>query len=194
MGTVTQPKVYSVSIRSNTDTTLTIHADVYLPADSIQLTVLPKAQWKRNFYHIYQRLGIGSYLHNATVFSTAPQQKELVQYLYLNDSLWNKYFVDKSLITAKLTQTYDSGNRALVEQWSDSARKFNDRFSDYMAQSAVLFLKQHPHSEVALYAMTDNSNTAQGRKTIGPYYRALPDSLKQSHYGRQLTEQFAETK
>lgn len=191
-GTVTQPDVYSVNVRSDTDKTINIHAEIYLPADSIQITLLPKDQQKRTFYHIYQRLEIGSYLRNATVFSTSPQQKELERYLYLNDSLWNKYFVDRSLLTAKLVQTYDSGNRALVEQWSDSARKFETRFPDYMAYSAVLFAKQHPHSELTAYALLDNTHNRPDVKIIQPYYRALPDSLKQSYFGQQLAAKLEE--
>ncbi|QNE40932.1 hypothetical protein F1C16_15845 [Hymenobacter sp. NBH84] len=192
VGTVRQPDVYRVFIRSNTDTTVDIRADVYLPADSIQITLLPKDQQKRTFYHIYQRLKIGSYLRNATVFSTSPQQKDLERYLYLNDSIWNKYFVDESLLTAKLTQTYDSGNRALVEQWSDSARRFRTRFPDYMAYSAVLFAKQHPHSELTAYALLDNTHNRPDVKVIRPYYRALPDSLKQSYFGQQLAAKLEE--
>ena len=193
-GTITQPDVYKISISSNTDKEVNIHAHIYLPADSVQITVLPKDQQKRTFYHIYQRLGIGSYLRNATVFSTSPQQKELERYLYLNDSLWNKYFVNESLLTAKLVQTYDSGNRNLVEQWSDSARNFRTRFPDYMAYSAVLFAKQHPHSELTAYALLDNTHNSPDVKTIQPYYRALPDSLKQSYFGKQLAEKLKELK
>ncbi|UOR05121.1 hypothetical protein MUN82_19560 [Hymenobacter aerilatus] len=182
--------MYHIFGHKPTDKNFGINADIYLPADSVQLTVLPKEQEKRTFYHIYQRLGLGSYLRNIVVFSTSPQQKELERYLYLNDSLWNKFFVDKSLVTAKLVQTYDSGNRALVEQWSDSARLFEGRFPKYMAESSVLFAKQYPHSDLTAYALLDNAKTTNVQPLLRPYYRALPDSLKQSYYGKLLAKEF----
>jgi len=192
-GTITQPGIYEISYHDVASKSRH-SAMVYLPADSVQITMLPKADWKRNFYHLFQRLDIGSYLRTNTVFSTSPKQQELNRYYYLNDSLWNKYFVDESLLTAKLVQTYDSGNRALVEQWSDSARQFKTRFPEYMAQSSVLFAKQYPHSDLTAYALLDNAKINQTRTVLRPYYRALPDSLKQSYYGKLLAKEFEEPK
>ena len=191
-GTITQPGVYEISY-FYTAAKAWQHISLYLPADSVQIAMLPKSDWKRNFYQLYQQHSIGSQLAYTTVFSTSPKQKELEHCLYLNDSLWNKYFVDENLVTAKLVQTYDSHNRALIEQWSDSARQFNARFPDYLAQSAVLFVRQHPPSDLTAYALLKNSGQAQSREVLRPYYRALSDSLKQSYYGRQLAEELGET-
>ena len=192
-GTITQPGVYEISYFDKAANGWR-HINLYLPADSVQVTITPTADRKRTFYQLYQHYKLGSYLAYATVFSTSPRQNELNRYYYLNDSLWNKFFVDKSLLTAKLVQTYDSGNRALVEQWSDSARKLETRFPDYMAQSAVLFVRQHPPSDLTAYALLENSGQAQSREALRPYHRALPDSVKQGYYGQLLTEKFRENK
>ncbi|MBO3270057.1 hypothetical protein [Hymenobacter defluvii] len=188
-GTITQPGVYEIDYLDKAVNSI-LHVALSLPTDSVQVTIAPTTDRKRTFYQLYQQHNIGSYLAYATVFSTSPKQTELNRYYYLNDSLWNKFFVDKDLLTAKLLQTYDSGNRALVEQWSDSARLFKERFPNYMAQSSVLFAQQYPHSNLTAYVLLQNSNHTQSRKAIRPYYRALPDSLKQSYYGKLLTKEF----
>jgi len=61
-----------------------------------------------------------------------------------------------------------------------------------MAYSAVLFTKQHPPSDLTAYALLQNRGQTQSRKVLLPYYRALPDSLKQSYYGKLLAKELGE--
>jgi hypothetical protein len=165
-----------------------INAHVYLPADSVQLTILPEQQESRRFSHLYQQRGIGSYLRNTVVVSTSRKQKQLESYLYLRDSLWNKYFVDQSLVEAKMIQTFDSGNRAVIEQWSDSVRRHRARFPDYLATAAALFARRYPASDITVFALEENTHQPSTQLALRPFYLALPDSLKQSSYGKLLAK------
>lgn len=49
---------------------------------------------------------------------------------------------DRDIVVAKFSQTHDSGNKALSEQWADSVSNFTYRFTDYMSHAAELFIQQ----------------------------------------------------
>jgi len=187
-GKITQPGFYGIVYHSKTDINISGMTEVYLPADSIHIWTT-KNNIRTKFYH---RPDIGSYLKNTVVFSTSPLQKELEQYFTLQDSLWHQFFVDRDLVRAKFAQTFDSGNKALVEQWADSARNFEYRVSGYYAASADLFAQQHPTSVVSLYAMLDNRGDRPSTERFRQYYQAMPVALQQSFYGRRLNKELAE--
>lgn len=134
---------------------------------------------------------MGSYLKNTIVFSTSPKQREWEQYLVMRDSLWNKFFTDQDLARAKFMQAMGSGNKALIEQWADSARSLDYRVSGYWASAADIFVKQHPTSVVSLYAMLDNRDDRLSVERFRRYYQAMPAQLQQSFYGRILDKQLA---
>ncbi|WP_219601029.1 TlpA disulfide reductase family protein [Hymenobacter sp. DG01] len=186
-GKITQPGLYGIYYKSEADKTVSGWVQLYMPTDSIHI----KATKKQIRTKFYQRAGVGSYLKNTVVFSTSPQQKEWEQYLLTRDSLWQKFFVDKALVTAKFRETFNSGNQALIAQWADSVRNFDYRASGYWASAADLFVRQHPTSEVAIYAMLDNRNDRPAVERFRQYYQALPKPLQQSFYGQLLDKQLA---
>lgn len=188
-GKITQPGFYQVWYHSKTDITVSGSVDVYLPTDSVHIKAT-KNSIRPKLYRNPSG-GWGSYLRNTIVYSAAPQQKQWEQYLLVRDSLWQKFFTDKALATAKFTQTFGAGNPALTDQWADTVNNFNYRVSGYWAAAADWFVNQHPASEVALYAMLDNRNDRPAVERFRRYYRAMPPALQASFYGRMLDQELA---
>ncbi|UOR05645.1 TlpA family protein disulfide reductase [Hymenobacter aerilatus] len=118
-------------------------------------------------------------------------QKELEEYFIIQDSLWHQFFVDRELVRAKFAQTFDSGNKALVEQWADSVRNFEYKVSGYYAAAAHVFAQQYPASVVTLYAMLNNRGDRPSTERFRQYYQAMPVELQQSFYGRKLDKELA---
>ncbi|MDF7813049.1 DUF4369 domain-containing protein [Hymenobacter sp. YC55] len=167
---------------------LVYNVKVYLPADSVKITATPNLRLVSKFRRLYQGVNTGSHLRMAQVISTAPLQQDLETYLVLRDSLWNQYFLGKDLVVAKMTQTFDSGNQALIAQWADSVKRYDSGFKAYLTRSADLFVQQHPSSIVALYAMDKEVDMASASR-FKRYYYAMPDSLQRSVYGKMLRQQ-----
>jgi thiol-disulfide isomerase/thioredoxin len=186
-GKIAQPGFYSVYYADKTDKTVSGSVEVYLPADSVHI----KATKNNIRTKFYRWPDMGSHLKNTVVFSGAPQQKELERYLLVRDSLWHQFFTDKALVTAKFTQTFVSGNQALTEQWADSVRNFDYRVAGYWSSAADLFIRQHPASEVSLYALLDNRNDRAAVERFRRYYQAMPAPVQASFYGRMLDKQLA---
>jgi thiol-disulfide isomerase/thioredoxin len=186
-GKITQPGLYNLWYFSEADKTISGSVQVYLPTDSIHI----KATKKQIRTKFYQKPFTGSYLKNTVVFSTSPLQKEWEQYRLTHDSLWHQYFLDQARLRAKFLQAMGTGNKALIEQTADSAREFDYRFSNYWASAADIFVKQHPTSEVSLWAMLDNRNYRPAVERFRQYYRAMPAPLQTSFYGQILDKALA---
>jgi len=186
-GKISQPGLYTFLYFSKADKALYGSVDVYLPTDSIHI----KATKKQIRAKLYVKSDIGSHLKNTVVFSTSPRQKEWEQYLITHDSLWQKFLLDQALVRAKFLQAMGTGNKALIEQTADSAREFGYRFSSYLASATDMFVKQHPTSEVSLWAMLNNRNYQPAVERFRQYYRAMPASLQASFYGRILDKELA---
>jgi thiol-disulfide isomerase/thioredoxin len=186
-GKITQPGLYNLWYFSEADETISGSVQVYLPTDSIHI----KATKKQIRTKFYQKPFTGSYLKNTVVFSTSPLQKEWEQYRLTHDSLWHQYFLDQARLRAKFLQAMGTGNKALIEQTADSAREFDYRFSSYWASAADIFVKQHPASEVSLWAMLDNRNYRPAVERFRQYYRAMPTPLQTSFYGQILDKALA---
>ena len=187
-GKITQPGLYDFGYSSKTDVTVSGFVQVFLPTDSIHI----KATKKQIRTKFYQKSSIGSYLRNTVVFSTSPLQNEWEHYLLTRDSLWHKYFLDQARLRAKFMQAMGTGNKALIEQWADSARSFDYRASSYWALAADIFVKQHPASEVSLWAMLDNQNDRPAAERFRRYYNAMPASLQASFSGQLLDKALAQ--
>lgn len=188
-GKITQPGFYVFGYHSKVDNTVSGFIELYLPTDSVHLTSTKK-QIRTKFY---QQPHMGSYLKNTVVFSTSPRQREWEHYLLARDSLWQQFFVDKARVMTRFNQVMGSGNRALVDQWADSARSFDYRVSGYWAAAADGFVRQHPASVVSLYAMLDNRSDRPAVARFRQYYRAMPAQLQASFYGRILDQELATT-
>jgi thiol-disulfide isomerase/thioredoxin len=187
-GKITQPGLYNFGYVSKTDATVGGLVQLYLPTDSIHIKITKK-QIRTKFY---QKPGAGSYLKNTVVFSTSPRQKEWEQYLLTRDSLWHKYFLDQAIVREKLLQAIGTGNKALIEQQADSARNFDYRHSSYWASAADIFVRQHPTSEMSLWAMLDNRNYRPAAERFRQYYQAMPAPLRTSLPGQLLDKALAE--
>jgi thiol-disulfide isomerase/thioredoxin len=186
-GKISQPGLYNFIYYSKADKTMSGSVDVYLPTDSIHV----KATKKQVRTKFYGKSDVGSYLRNTVVFSTSPLQKEWEQYLTTRDSLWHKFFLDQALVKAKFLQAMGTGNKALIEQTADSARELGYRFSSYLASATDIFVKQHPASEVSLWAMLDNREYQPAVERFRQYYRAMPAPLRGSFYGQILDKALA---
>lgn len=162
-----------------------IPAQVYLPADSVHLTIDAENNVRTKFY---AREGMGSWLKFGFVRSTSPIQGEMERYLLTRDSLWNKFFDDENLVLAKYQQTYDSGNPALVQQWSDSVEIMKHRFANYFSYAADLFIRKGASPEATLFAIGDNKNDRMATDRFRAYLAALPEEHRQSPQGRFLDE------
>ncbi|WP_233635902.1 TlpA disulfide reductase family protein [Hymenobacter setariae] len=186
-GTITQPGLYTLYYFSRVNKTVSGLVQVYLPTDSIHIT--NTGQPIRTKF--YQQPEAGSYLQNTIVFSTSPRQQQWEQYLVLQDSLWHQYFVDKAVVVAKFSETFRSGNKALIEQWADSARSFDYRAASYWAAAAELFVRRYPASEVSLWAMLENRHDLPSAARFRQHYQAMPTQLQQSFYGQLLNKALA---
>jgi len=192
-GTVTQPGVYTISCLCPGDSSIS-NISVFLPADSVQAIKMTQPILNPKFYHLYKK-ELGSHLRDTKVFSTSPKQRELEAYLQTNDSLWNKYFVDQTLVKAKFMQTLDTHNKVLIDQWADSANHHLERFPTYMSAAADVYARKHTHSEIALYAMLDDKHASRAvQARYRQYYQAMPSDLQQSFYGKLLKEHLAQGK
>jgi thiol-disulfide isomerase/thioredoxin len=187
-GKITQPGLYNFGYVSKTDNTVSGLVELYLPTDSIHI----KATRKQIRTKFYQKSGVGSYLKNTVVFSTSPRQKEWEQYLLTCDSLWHKYFLDQAIVREKLLQAIGTGNKALIEQRADSARSFDYRITSYWASAANIFVRQHPASEMSLWAMLDNRSYRPAAERFRRYYQAMPAPLQASLPGQLLDKVLAE--
>ncbi|TVT37629.1 hypothetical protein FNT36_20865 [Hymenobacter setariae] len=148
---------------------------------------------------IYQTAGLGptgagSYHRDAQLFSTAPQQRELSLFLLTRDSIWNSYFLDVKRMKAKMDVAIGAGNKSEIDRWADSTRRVQEQFLDYMARASAQFVKRHPHSEAALFALRNAGDLPAARQRLRPYYQALPDSVRTSYFGRQLATRFGASK
>ena len=188
-GNITQPGVYLIKIIDNSKYLPFIR--VYLPADSIHICIIADSILYRKYYRLYHGLGAGSYLTRVKVTSTSFKQKELEDYLLLRDSVWNKAFSDKDLLEAKMIESFNLHNKYLDEVLADSVRNFN--IKGYMASAADVFIKKHPQSDIALYALNDVLYKGSIRRFYS-YYIAMPDSLRNSMYGIQLRKKINEYK
>jgi hypothetical protein len=115
-GEVAHPGVYNIFCKC--DNKVTSNLNVYLPADSVEVSVTPGANLRPDIYQPVGigRIGIGSYLLNAHLFSTARQQREVASFLLTRDSLWNKYFLDKAAMSAKMNEAIGSGNKPAIDR------------------------------------------------------------------------------
>ncbi|RZK26653.1 MAG: DUF4369 domain-containing protein, partial [Hymenobacter sp.] len=193
-GMIAHPGVYSLFC--NCGDKITSNLEIYLPADSVDIAVTPGANLHPA---IYQPAGagahvVGSYLRNTTMFSTARQQREVASFLRTRDSLWNKYFLDMRDMATKMNKAIGAGNKPEIDRWADSTRRVQEKFPDYFAMASEQFVKQHPHSEAALFALLDAGDARVAIQRLRPYYQALPDSVKTSYFGQILGKRLASRK
>jgi len=189
-GTVTHPGVYNVYCVCENKVASSL--DVYLPADSVAAVVTPGANFRPDIYQPagLGPTGVGSYHLDTQLFSTAPQQREAALYLLTRDSIWNSYFLDVKRLKAKMDAAIGVGNKSEIDRWADSTRRVQEKFPDYMARASAQFIKRHPHSEAALFALRDAGDLPAARQRLRPYYQALSDSVRTSYFGRQLAARF----
>lgn len=158
-------------------------AYVYLPVDSVHLTVDGENKFRTKFY---TRESMGSWLKYGYTTSSSPIQGELEKYLLIRDSLWNKFGDDQDLVLAKYQQTYDSGDPALVQVWADSLESFNLRFANYFSYATDLFIRKGASPEASLFAMMDSRNDRMATDRFMAYLAALPEEHRQSPQGQYL--------
>jgi hypothetical protein len=190
-GAVHHPGVYKIYCPCVAKKIATI-INIYLPADSVQIAI----DTNQNLLPaIYQKPGlgaydVGSYLRSARVFSTARQQQEVAFYLRTRDSLWNKFFLDKAAMAAKMNNAIGAGNKPEIDRWADSTRRVQESFPSYLVAASEQFIKRHPRSEVNLFAMLDAGDARVARQRLLPYYQAMPDSVRTSYYGQVLAKRY----
>jgi hypothetical protein len=187
-GMVEHPGVYRVFCYCGNKTTSNL--DVYLPADSVQAVVMPGVNQRPDIYQPagLGPIGIGSYLLNTRLYSTARQQREVESYLLTNDSLWNKFFLDRNRYKAKMDAAITAGNKPEIDRWADSARWVQENFPNYLATASAQFIEQHPHTEVGLFALLSAGNDTATAKRLTPYYRAMPTAWQRSFFGKAAAE------
>lgn len=172
---------------------VTTNLRVYLPTDSVQVTVMPGANLRPDIYQI-PGLGaykVGSYQLNSRLFSTASQQREVASYLITRDSLWNKFFLDKDRAKAKMNAAISAGNKQEIDRWGDSTRLVQEKFSDYLAAASEMYIRRHPRSEVGIFAMLDAGDSPAAVKRLLPYYRAMPAAWQASYFGKIAGERLS---
>lgn len=189
-GKLAHPGVYYVSCSCENKGMSTL--ELYLPADSINAVVTLGSNLRPDIYQPagLGRVGIGSYNLNTQLFSTAPQQHEVGRYLLMRDSIWNKYFLDVKRWKTKMDAAIRAGNKSEINRWSDSTRRVQESFSDYMARASALFIEQHPRSATVLFALRDAGDAPAALQRLRPYYQALPDSVRNSYFGQGLASRF----
>jgi thiol-disulfide isomerase/thioredoxin len=185
-GYIPESGMYTVDVKYSTKF---VPAKVYLPADSVHLTVDGENKFRTKFY---TRDGMGSWLKYGYATSSSPIQDELEKYLLTRDSLWNKAFDEYDLVLEKYRQTFDSRDKALVQQWADSVENFGYRFDNYWSHAADLFVQQGATSEMTLFAIMDNRNDRMATDRFKAYLAALPNEHQQSPQGQYLANYLAE--
>jgi hypothetical protein len=187
-GMVEHPGVYKVFCHCGNNKTSNL--DVYLPADSVEAVVMPGANQRPDIYQPagLGPLGIGSYLLDTRLFSTARQQREVESYLLTNDSIWNKFFLDRNRYKAKMDAAISAGHKPEIDRWADSARHVQENFPNYLATASAQFIKQHPHTQVGIFALLSAGNDAATAKRLTPYYQAMPLAWQRSFFGKAAAE------
>ena len=187
-GVVEHPGIYDVFCHCGNK--VTSNLNVYLPADSVEVTVTPGANLRPDIYQPagLGPVGIGSYLLNARLFSTAPQQREVASYLITRDSIWNKYFLDRNRLKAKMDAAIGLGNKPEIDRWADSTRHVQEQFPAYLAAASELYIRRHPRSEIGLFALLNAGDDAATSKRLAPYYRAMPAAWQNSFFGKAAAE------
>lgn len=186
-GELSESGFYDVSIRHPERY---ISVIVYLPADSISLTIDAENKLRSNKF--YTRDNIGHSIKYYYTKSTSPLQAEIEKYIFINDSLWNKFMDDRDLVVAKFSATHGSVNKALSEQWADSVTNFTYRFANYMSYAADLFIQGGASPEAAIYAMTDNRGDRIATERFRKYFDALPVKYQRSSQGEYLNKNLIE--
>lgn len=166
-----------------------INPIVYLPADSVHLTIDAENKVRSKFY---TREDIGSWLKHGSATSISPIQRELEKYFLTRDSLWSKFLDDNDLVLEKYRQTYDSGDKALVQQWADSLETMKYRFTNYFSYAADLFIQNGASPEATMYAIMDNKNDRMATDRFKSYFASLPATHQQSAQGQYLTNYLRE--
>ena len=187
-GMVEHPGVYKVFC--NCGNKVKSNLDVYLPADSVEVAVLPGANYRPDIYQPagLEPIGIGSYLRNSRLFSTAPQQRELAAYLLTQDSISNQYFLNRNRLKAKMDAAIGAGNKLEIDRWADSTRRLQERGSAYDAAASELYIRRHPRSQVGLFSLLNVGDDAATAKRLAPYYRAMPTAWQTSFFGKAAAE------
>lgn len=161
-----------------------VPVDLYLPADSIHIIIHSGNKIRTNKFYANDKMP--SPLVHVSVTSSSSIQGEMEKYLLVRDSLWAKFFDDRELIVAKFSQTYDSGDPALVQQWADSVESMQYRFANYMSYAADLSIRQGASPEAALFAMIENRNDRMATERFREYFNALPASAQNSLEGNYI--------
>ena len=179
-GMVEHPGVYHVSCLCQNIKNFN-NAEVYLPADSVQISIVPDANLRPA---IYQTPAVPSYLKNSQLYSTATQQREVAAYLLTRDSLRNIYFLNKNRLKAKMDAAIAAGNKPEIDRWADSTRRAQEQGSAYGAAASELYIRRHPHSEVGLFALLNAGDDAATSKRLAPYYHAMPAAWQNGFWGK----------
>lgn len=187
-GMIAHPGVYKVFCQCENKATSNI--DVYLPADSVEIAVTPGANLRPDIYQPagLGPIGVGSYLLNTRLFSTAPRQREVASYLLTQDSMRNKYFLNRNRLKAKMDAAIAAGNKPAIDRWADSTRHVQEQGAVYNAAAVELYLKRHPRSEIGLFALLDAGDDAATSKRLAPYYRAMPAAWQTGFFGKAAAE------
>jgi hypothetical protein len=183
-GEIEHPGVYKVFCHC--ENKVTSNVDVYLPADSVDVAVTPGENLRPDIYQPagLEPIEVGSYLRNARLFSTAPQQRELAAYLLTQDSMSNQYFLDKNRLKAKMNAAIGAGNKVEIDRWADSTRYVQERGFMYDVAASERYIRRHPRSEIGLFALLNvYSNTATAKR-LAPLYQAMPAAWQNSFFGK----------
>jgi thiol-disulfide isomerase/thioredoxin len=177
-GDIPESGFYSVTVHGKKKF---ISADVYLPVDSIHLTIDAESPLRPDYFP----RAVGS-RRSYLVSSSSPVQAEVDRYIWKHDSLRHKFLEDKELVLEQFRQTYDSGDRALVQLWADSVESFGERYPNYLSYATDLFMREGASPEAALYAMMDSRNDRMATYRFLAYLAALPEEYQQSLQGQYL--------
>jgi thiol-disulfide isomerase/thioredoxin len=177
-GFIPESGFYSVSLDYPKKATW---AYVYLPADSVHITVDGENPLRPNYFP----RAIGSARHNL-VYSASPIQAQIDTFFWIRDSLQQKSMTDKDLVLEKFQQTYDSGDPALVQLWADSLENFDNRWANYMSYAADLFIRKGASPEATIFAMMENRNDRMATDRFMGYLATLPTEHQESPQGQYM--------
>ena len=147
-----------------------ISSHIYLPADSISMTIDPDGTPGSKVYP-YPKSSSG--LSYTDIRSTASVQKKLDFYYRQRDSMDFKFRTYKDLRKAFFSQAIESSNKKEMDKWADTLNNFFATGGLYRPKAADIFIKRYPASELVPYVMLDNQKVMSAAPRFRKYYRDM---------------------
>lgn len=165
-----------------------IPSHIYLPADTISMTIDPDGTPGSKVYP-YPKSSSG--LSYTDIRSTAPIQKQLNFYYQQRDSMDLKFRIYEDSRKALFSQAIEEGNKKEMDRWADTLNNFFATGGLYRPKAADAFIRKYPGSELVPFVMLENQKQMSAAPRFRKYYLSMSPEQKNTYYGKVLDKRLA---